>query len=113
MPRGIYIRTKELPMKTRKQRSERMLGEKNHQWRGGKMKSNGYIMIYVGIRKYKMEHRIIMEKYLGRKLRTNEQIHHKNGIKDDNRIKNLKVVLQKTHWGKVKCPKCNFRFEIK
>lgn len=47
--------------------------------------------------KYMAEHRLVVEKILGRPLEANEHVDHINGVKDDNRPENLRIVDPNTH----------------
>ena len=101
------------------------LSGKNHPtWKGGKnMHGGGYIRIYqpnhsnAQNNMYILEHRLVMEAYINKIsykkwlkyglsgnypkkvifLKSCELIHHLNGIKNDNRPKNLALVTKKTH----------------
>lgn len=84
--------------------------------------SEGYVRLFVD-RKFVLEHRYLMEQYLGRKLSVKENVHHINGDKRDNRIENLLLVdrsshaighaLQRRdeHYVEFVCPVCKIKFQ--
>jgi hypothetical protein len=83
-----------------------VLAENHPVWKGGIFVRDEYVSIYCpdhpfNNKKYVLLHRLIMEHYLGRYLNPEEQVHHINGIKNDNRIENLRLCASASeHHGK-------------
>lgn len=76
-------------------------GSNNAYWKGGKyITKNGYVMVLVGIKQYKAEHILVMEKILGRKLLPGEIVHHKDEsfeARSNNDPSNLKLTNRSDH----------------
>lgn len=75
-------------------------GHEHPQWKtdGRTVSQEGYVLVqahgHPAARSngdYVLEHRIVMEKHLGRYLESHETIHHVNGDRADNRIENLQL----------------------
>ena len=84
------------------------LGANSHNWRGGKNRNKeGYIICWLSRSDFFFpmatkeervrEHRLVMAKHLGRCLQSWEIVHHKNGIRGDNRIENLELSTYGAH----------------
>jgi hypothetical protein len=107
-------------------RLEHLTGRKHPSWGGGrKLDKKGYVHIllskdspfYCMAEKkqgYVLEHRLVIAEKLGRPLLPSEKVHHLNGIKDDNRPTNLKLVSPLDHNIYTElCKQCPIRKEVR
>lgn len=73
-------------------------------WKGGRVSGGRYEQIYSRLHPmanhdgYVLEHRLIMEKKLGRYLTKDEIVHHLDGDGHNNKLSNLKLTTRKKHF---------------
>jgi transposase-like protein len=89
-----FLRAKGISIRSRNTYN---IGSANHKYKGGHISQNGYRRLSAPGGKQIMEHRKVMEEFLGRKLGKNEHVHHLNGNKLDNRIENLSIYTPDKH----------------
>lgn len=79
-------------------------GRRHPRFKNGRLvTADGYVKVLVGhhpwprLNHYMFEHVKKMERKLGRRLRRNEVVHHRNHRRDDNRLRNLVLMLRGAH----------------
>ncbi len=125
---GLKVKKSVISPQCAAKRGEAKRGKRSCNWKGGRVidKRTGYVHLWKpnhananktsrksyskGNLGYVLEHRFVMSEYLGRPLLNKEQVHHRNGNRSDNRIKNLELwttshpagqsVAEKLKWAK-------------
>lgn len=64
---------------------------------GFSVKANGYVEITMGENKGRMEHCVIIERMVGRRMFANECVHHIDGNRANNSESNLKLMTRSEH----------------
>lgn len=96
------------PMRYVRGHGRRKRGPDHHLWRGGRFERRGYVMVWADpddpiasamadARGYVPEHRLVMAEQIGRPLRPNEHVHHRDEDTTNNDPSNLELLTLASH----------------
>ncbi|MBK8424388.1 MAG: HNH endonuclease [Elusimicrobia bacterium] len=77
--------------------------EEHPMWKGGVVKKGGYLVElcpwhpYATKAGYVPQHRLVIERHIGRFLKPNEHVHHRDNSKTNNHIDNLELLTEHDH----------------
>lgn len=111
---------KGMPSWNKGKKCPHLSGSNNPKWKGGRLiKTNGYIIVhqpthpFCCVDGYVLEHRLVMEKHLGRTLLPKEVVHHINGNQQNNNIENLMLFSSQSDHVKYECKSRNKKGQFK
>jgi len=128
-----YLRTYNIQRRGRVESMNMVFDGHGPNWKGGRTifrpakkrsgyRGKSYVMLKrnghpnANIRGYVYEHRYLMAEHIGRPIKANEIVHHKNGDTIDNRIANLEVRLRggkdQPHGHLTVCPNCGHHLPV-
>jgi len=78
-------------------REKLRIAAKSRPAKGTSLKPSGYLEVTMGKNKGRSVHCVLMEKHIGRPLRSDEVVHHKDRNRQNNNLDNLQLMTRSEH----------------
>jgi hypothetical protein len=88
--KSVYVRRERLGIPRYKRQRETLAGH-SRGYQQVRLRPGDPFMSMARSGGYVMKHRLVMARHLGRPLERDEFVHHRNGVRNDNRIENLEL----------------------